>query len=148
MKKFLFITLFLSLACGYADQVSNNQSNNNHYTPLNNSISLNNIRMNVIHTDASGVVNHETIFYFSESNGVISAEYSGGKISQGFLVGKFTNDNQLVFSYCQMQVDGKLDFGTSQCTVSRANNGKIILTEHFEWASRPGEFGTNIFQEM
>lgn len=142
MKKILFFLLVLTY--GFADQIPNNQN----YTHLNNSISLDKVRMNVVQTAASGVVNHETIFYFSQSGNVVTAEYSGGKISKGYLVGKFTNDHQLEFSYCQMQLDGKLDFGSSKCTVSRANNGKILLTERFEWASRPGEFGTNIFEEL
>lgn len=104
--------------------------------------------MNVVKTDACGVVNHETIFHFSQNDGVVEAVYAGGKIQRGFLVGRFAKNNQLIFSYCQMQIDGKLDNGTSECEVSRNEDGKILLTEHFEWASRPGEFGTNVFQEI
>lgn len=111
-------------------------------------INLDNIHMNVIKTDACGVVNHETIFQFSQKNDVFEAKYAGGKIRQGFLVGRFTTENQLIFSYCQIQMDGKLDNGASQCEVSKDENGKIMLTEHFEWASRPGEFGTNVFKEI
>ena len=76
------------------------------------------------------------------------ADYAGGKIQNGFLVGKVTPENKLVFSYCQIQMDGKLDNGVSRCEISKNEEGKITLTEHFEWASRPGEFGTNIFQEI
>lgn len=104
--------------------------------------------MNVPKTDACGVVNHETIFQFRHENNVVKAEYSGGKIQQGFLVGQFTDKNHLRFSYCQMQIDGKLDNGVSECEVSKDADGKIILIEHFEWASRPGEFGTNVFKEL
>jgi hypothetical protein len=112
------------------------------------SITLDGIKMNVIKTADNGVVNHETIFYFSQKDGVVSAEYKGGKILKGFLVGKFPTQNQLEFSYCQMQIDGKLDNGMSTCQLSRNKEGKITLTEHFEWKSRPGEFGTNVFQEL
>ncbi len=132
MRKYYLLLTFLIASVCYADR----------------SISLNDVVMHVIQTDASGVVNHETIFYFLEQNDVVEAEYAGGKIQQGFLVGRFISDNQLRFSYCQMQIDGKLDNGMSECEVSRDENGKIILTEHFEWASRPGEFGTNIFKEL
>lgn len=109
---------------------------------------LDKIRMNVIKTAANGVVNHETIFLFSQKNNVVTAEYAGGKIRMGFLVGKFPTENQLAFSYCQMQTDGTLDNGVSLCELSKNKNGEITLTEHFEWKSRPGEFGTNIFQEI
>ncbi len=109
---------------------------------------LDNVKMNVIQTADNGIVNHETIFLFSQNKNTISAKYAGGKILMGFLVGKFTTDNQFAFSYCQMQTDGTLDNGVSLCELSKNESGKIILTEHFEWKSRPGEFGTNIFQEI
>ena len=109
-------------------------------------IILDRIKMNVIKTAENGVVNHETIFHFSQKDEIVSAEYQGGKILKGFLVGKLSIQNQLEFSYCQMQVDDKLDNGVSICQLSKNENGKIILTEHFEWKSRPGEFGVNIFQ--
>ena len=111
-------------------------------------ISLDRVNMNVISTDACGVVNEQTIFHFSQKDGVVQANYAGGKIKQGYLVGRFTSENQLEFSYCQMQIDGKLDNGASKCDVSKDANGTITLTEHFEWASRPGEFGTNVFKEL
>jgi hypothetical protein len=111
-------------------------------------IYLDNVRMNVVKTAENGVVNHETIFLFSQKDGIVSAEYQGGKISKGFLVGKLPTPTQLEFSYCQMQIDGKLDNGVSTCQLSKNEKGKITLTEHFEWKSRPGEFGTNVFQEL
>ena len=111
-------------------------------------ITLDGVKMNVIKTAENGVVNHETIFRFSQKDEVVSAEYQGGKILKGFLVGKLSIQNQLEFSYCQMQVDGKLDNGVSICQLSQNEKGKIILTEHFEWKSRPGEFGTNVFQQL
>ena len=132
MKVFLYFVLFCVTSFCYGDQP----------------ILLDKIRMNVIKTDACGVVNNETIFTFSQCNGVVVADYAGGKSQRGFLVGKFNAENRMVFSYCQMQLDGKLDNGTSECEISRDENGKITLTEHFEWASRPGEYGTSVFKEI
>ena len=103
--------------------------------------------MNVITTSENGVVNKNTIFEFTQTDELVFAEYKGGQIKKGFLVGNMAGD-QLTFSFCQLQLDGKLDNGCSSCDLSINENGKIILVEHFEWASRPGEFGTNIFQEI
>ncbi|WP_068468843.1 hypothetical protein [Candidatus Protochlamydia phocaeensis] len=111
-------------------------------------INLDGIKMHVIKTAENGVVNQETIFHFSQQEGMIFAEYQGGKIYKGFLVGKLSTPHQLEFSYCQLQLDGKLDNGISTCQLERNKEGKIILIEYFEWKSRPGEFGTNIFQEL
>src|SRR6185503_8946055 len=108
-------------------------------------ISLDNISMNVIKTAPNGVVNEHTIFNFSQTGAIVSATYNGGKIEKGFLVGTMEND-RLHFSYCQLQTDGTLDNGSSFCDLSINAEGKIILSENFEWASRPGETGINIFQ--
>ncbi|MBS0636784.1 MAG: hypothetical protein JSS12_04690, partial [Verrucomicrobia bacterium] len=100
------------------------------------SISLDGIRMHVVQTADCGVVNHETVFSFSQKDGLVTAQYQGGKIAQGFLVGKFLAEDQLEFSYCQMQIDGTVDNGVSTCEVEFSLDGKITLIEHFEWKSR------------
>lgn len=110
-------------------------------------ISLDNVRMHVSKTAEQGVVNQDTIFVFRQIGSQVSAEYSGGQIRKGYLIGLIVN-NKLTFSYCQLQLDDKLDCGTSSCELSRDKNNKIILIEHFEWASRPGEKGTNVFVEI
>lgn len=111
-------------------------------------ISLDAIAMNVVQTDACGVVNHETVFRFSQKDNLVQAVYAGGQIEKGFLIGRFDEPNHLLFTYCQIQLDGTLDNGVSRCEVSKDEEGKILLTEHFEWASRPGEMGINIFKEL
>ncbi len=108
---------------------------------------LNNIQMNVVQTAGNGVVNHETLFNFSQKSNQVQAEYSGGQIAKGFLVGNLKGA-VLEFSYCQLQNDGKLDNGISQAELSRSSGGKLRLTEHFEWKSRPGETGINIFEQL
>ncbi len=102
--------------------------------------------MNVIETSEHGIVNQETIFHFQQQGNFVYANYSGGLIKKGYLVGKMS-DRQLVFTYCQVQIDGVLDNGKSTVEIENLN-GKIRLVEHFEFASRPGVFGTNIFQEL
>lgn len=132
MKKFFRLLALLQTGLIYAGEV----------------ISLDKISMNVVETAANGVVNEETIFHFSQKEDVVTADYEGGKIQKGFLVGKRVGESLLVFSYCQMQLDGRLDNGCSQCEISKNENGEILLIEYFEWASRPGEYGVNILQEL
>ena len=103
--------------------------------------------MNVIETAPNGVVNKETIFHFHQHQNSVHAQYSGGQIENGYLVGKINNDI-LIFSYCQLQIDDVLDNGKSTCKLMYSDSGKIRLVEHFEWNSRPGPNGTNIFEEI
>ena len=111
------------------------------------SISLNDVKMNVISTAKNGVVNDKTIFQFKQDENVVTAHYAGGKIRKGFLVGVVA-ENHLSFSYCQIQTDNRLDNGISNCEISVDIDGKIMLIENFEWASRNGEVGKNIFKQL
>lgn len=102
--------------------------------------------MNVIKTSENGVVNHDTIFSFRQHGTLVSAEYSGGKIAKGHLVGNLI-ETKLTFAYCQVQTDGTLDYGKSLAELE-IKEGKLRLIEKFEWGSRPGETGTNVFETI
>lgn len=110
-------------------------------------LTLDKVKMTVLQTAENGVVNKDTLFMFSQNGNVVQAEYAGGKIEKGFLIGQLAG-SVLQFSYCQLQTDGVLDNGLSTCELSMGDTGKIRLIEHFEWKSRPGEAGVNIFQEI
>jgi hypothetical protein len=110
-------------------------------------MNLDKLKMTVVKTAANGVVNHLTVFTFSQTGNMVSAEYSGGKIAKGYLVGAIT-DNKLSFCYCQLQTDGKMDNGRSDCEIARSEKGKLQLVEHFQWGSRNDETGTNVFEEL
>ena len=102
--------------------------------------------MNVIQTSPNGVVNSETIFSFTQEENLVSANYSGGNIQKGFLIGILKN-YELEFRFVQIQINGKLDGGFSKCSIKLNENGKLQLVEHFFWESQEGS-GTNIFEEI
>ena len=108
--------------------------------------SLHGKRMNVVSTASAGVVNHETIFTFTEEGDVVSAHYAGGKVRLGYLVGLRSGDT-LAFRYAQIDTEGHLDGGESNCELALTPEGKLRLLEHFQWESREG-VGTNIFEEL
>ena len=108
-------------------------------------IHLDGVRMNAITTAPGGFVNASTIFEFHERGSEVWAEYSGGRIARGFLVG--TRDGKsLSFRYCQRQTDGVLDGGASTCEIRR-RDALVRIVERFTWASREGS-GENILQEL
>ncbi len=102
--------------------------------------------MNVIETAGNGIVNDLTIFTFTQTDNLVSATYSGGQILKGYLIGT-VKQNKLSFSYCQLQTNGVMDNGQSECDIL-IENEKLKLVEHFTWASRNGETGINIYQEL
>lgn len=108
-------------------------------------ISLDGLRMHVIRTAELGVVNADTIFEFHQQASEVWADYAGGGVRRGSLIGTLEGAT-LTFRYCQLQSDGKLDGGSSVCEVSE-QQGRIRIVERFQWESRPGG-GENVFEEI
>ncbi len=108
--------------------------------------SLDGLRMNATETAENGVVGEDTIFLFKESGQFVSAEYSGGRVVQGYLVGVRT-ESALIFRYCQFDSDGNLDGGESSCEIEVTGSGGLKVIESFEWASRTGS-GKNVLEEI
>lgn len=101
-------------------------------------------QMNVVKTAAAGVVNSETIFSFRQKDGIVSAEYAGGDIVKGCLIGVLRGAD-LTFRYCQIDRSGNLDGGISKGALSRLSDGRIAMVESFQWSHGAGD---NIFEEM
>ena len=110
-------------------------------------MNLNNVNMNAIKTAPNGVINHLTIFSFSQSGKLVSAVYSGGPIAKGHLVGTMAG-SKLSFSFCQIDINDSHNNGRSECDISFSTEGKLRLTEHFRWDSGDQEPGVNILQEL
>ena len=110
---------------------------------------LNNKTMNVIETSKNGIVNKETIFHFEQNANTVKANYSGGRIREGYLVGQL-NDEILKFTYCQQRITGELDHGESECILSiEKGSGKVKLKENFKMDTEVSkEVGINIFMEI
>ena len=110
------------------------------------SLSLNGLRMCVVSTAECGEVNRETLFEFIQEGSVVSARYAGGKVRLGYLVGAMSAEG-LRFRYVQVDDSGRLDSGYSTCEIRRMATGKMQLIEHFTWNSQEGS-GINIFEEI
>lgn len=108
-------------------------------------ISLDGLRMNAVQTAPGGVVDRATVFQFHQHDQDVWAEYAGGRVRRGYLVGRI-DGARLTFRYCQAQDDGVLDGGRSECEVHR-RDGLVQVVERFQWESRPGS-GENILQEL
>lgn len=109
-------------------------------------ISLDDLKMHAVETDANGVIGIDTIFTFSQTGSKVTADYSGGQIEQGYLVGIVTGD-KLRFTYCQLEKSGKLNCGQSNCELSLSTDSLVQIIEHFQWQSKPGS-GKNIIQQI
>lgn len=109
-------------------------------------LNLDSVRMRVVTVGSTDGIDADTVFTFRQRGANVWAEYSGGNIAQGFLVGAL-DGTVLAFDYIQITHSGRRDKGESSCQLTVSDTGQWRLTERFQWASRP-ESGVNVLEEI
>lgn len=93
-----------------------------------------------------GEIDWSTTFGYNERGGEIWAEYSGGAIQRGFLVGTRDGD-RLDFRYVQLNAAGETSSGRCVSTISVLPDGRLRMDEAWQWESRDGS-GTSSVEEL
>ena len=94
----------------------------------------------------TGQVGSATRFRYHQDNAVIWADYDGGEIVRGFLVG--TRDGErLHFRYAHLSVDGTTASGVCDSRIEVLSDGRLRIEENWAWESRPGK-GTSVIEEI
>ena len=98
-----------------------------------------------VENSETGEVSAQTIFSYHQQRNVIWAEYSGGSIIKGFLLGTIDDNNHLHFDYRHINTDGESRSGS--CSSKPAlENGKLRFYEHWKWTD--GCEGTSVIEEL
>ncbi|NEY32091.1 hypothetical protein GTU99_07765 [Streptomyces sp. PRKS01-65] len=95
---------------------------------------------------APGQVGTRTRFTYHEKDGEVWAEYAGGDVVRGFLVGTREGD-RLDFRYVQLKTDGSTSSGHCRSAVVELPDGRVRLEESWEWESQPGA-GTSVVEQI
>ncbi|MEV0693752.1 hypothetical protein [Streptomyces sp. NPDC050388] len=95
---------------------------------------------------APGQVGTRTRFAYHERDGGIWAEYAGGDVVRGYLVGTREGD-RLDFRYVQLRQDGTTSSGHCVSTVVELPDGRVRLEETWEWESQQGS-GTSVVEQL
>ncbi|MDQ1039208.1 hypothetical protein QFZ75_005624 [Streptomyces sp. V3I8] len=95
---------------------------------------------------APGQVGTRTRFAYHEEDGRIWADYAGGDVVRGHLVGTREGD-RLDFRYVQLKTDGTTSSGHCVSLVAETPDGRVRLAETWEWESQEGS-GTSVVEEV
>ncbi|MEU4088593.1 hypothetical protein [Streptomyces aureus] len=95
---------------------------------------------------APGQVGTRTRFAYHEREGVVWADYAGGDVVRGHLVGTREGD-RLDFRYVQLKTDGTTASGHCVSQVVDLPDGRVRLEETWSWESQPGA-GTSVVEEL
>ncbi|WP_329376106.1 hypothetical protein OG625_01430 [Streptomyces sp. NBC_01351] len=94
---------------------------------------------------APGQVGRQTRFEYHEQDGRIWADYSGGDVVKGFLVGTRADDT-VDFRYVQLRHDGTTASGHCVSLVTKLPDGRLRLEETWVWESQEGS-GTSAVEQ-
>lgn len=94
---------------------------------------------------APGQVGRETRFEYHERDGRVWAEYSGGDVVTGYLVGTRAADT-VDFRYVQLRTDGTTAAGHCVSVVTQLPDGRLRLEETWAWESQEGS-GTSTVEQ-
>ena len=110
-------------------------------------INYNNKVFRVISNAENGETSGETVFHYKQTGPVLTAEYSGGKIKYGHLLGIVDEKGNIEMRYHQVNEKGELMTGICKSTPEILVNGKIRLHEIWKWTSGDKSKGQSIIEE-
>lgn len=99
----------------------------------------------VVNSD-SGEVSGETIFQYFQENELLWAEYAGGAIRKGNIVGRVSPEGVITMHYQHVNTGGEIRSGSCVSVPERLPSGLIRLHESWQWTG--GEAGTSVIEEI
>ncbi len=108
--------------------------------------SLDGLLLAPVADQAPGQVGTRTRFAYHERDGRIWADYAGGDVVRGHLVGTREGD-RLDFRYVQLGHDGTTSSGRCRSQVVLLADGRVRLEESWAWESQDGS-GTSVVEEI
>ena len=96
----------------------------------------------------NGEVNEQTIFTYHQKGKLLWAEYSGGNILKGFLIGTVSINGELDFVYHHMNQVMQVKTGKCHSVPTILEDGKIELSEKWEWTSGNYSEGESLLVEV
>ncbi|WP_426328148.1 n-acetylglutamate synthase [Pedobacter sp. R-06] len=111
-------------------------------------INYNNKLFKPINNTENGETSNETVFRYKQTGNILTAEYTGGKIIFGHLIGLVDESGNIEMRYHQVNNQGELMTGICHSKPERLANGKIRLHETWQWTSGDKSKGQSIIEEQ
>lgn len=96
---------------------------------------------------SNGEVNDKTLFTYHQNGNILWADYAGGEISRGNLIGIVDENNQLDFYYQHINTNNEIRIGRCHSVPEILDNGKIKLFEEWQWLNGDKSKGSSVLVE-
>ena len=107
---------------------------------------FNNKTFSLLENSENGKVNSETQFKYKQEGDLVSADYSGGTIKFGKIIGHL-NNNKLNMLYQCITTENELKAGKAIAKISLTEHNKIKLKLDWEWLDDSDDKGTSEYIE-
>lgn len=111
-------------------------------------INYHNKKFSPVLNSANGETSAETIFEYRQHDNILTAEYKGGDIVKGHLIGLVDEQGNIDMRYHQVNTKGVLMTGKCYSRPEIIGNGKIRLHETWQWTSGDLSSGQSIIEEL
>lgn len=95
----------------------------------------------------NGEVDNRTVFSYHQNKNILWADYSGGEVIKGSLIGTVAKNGELDFYYQHMNIQGQVKVGKCHSVPTILDNGKIELYEEWQWLNGDKSKGSSIITE-
>lgn len=95
----------------------------------------------------NGEVDGNTLFAYHQDDNLLWADYSGGEIIRGHLVGTVAENGELDFYYQHINEQKQVRVGRCHSIPKVLENGKIELSEKWQWLNGDKSEGVSVIVE-
>ena len=96
----------------------------------------------------NGEVSGNTIFSYYQDGNILWADYSGGEVVRGHLIGTVAENGELDFYYQHINVQKQIRVGVCHSVPKVLENGKIELSEKWKWLNGDKSEGSSLLVEV
>lgn len=97
---------------------------------------LNNKKFILFSGSKNGEANPDTVFNYHQEKDLIWADYSGGDILKGFLIGTTCDDISFKFTYQHVNNSMEIMTGICESITYLDVSGRIMISEKWEWTCK------------
>ena len=95
----------------------------------------------------NGEVDNQTIFHYHQNGCVLWADYMGGQIIKGHLIGTVSDNGILDFHYHHINKNKQVKIGRCYSVPYILEDGKIELHEEWQWLNGDRSIGVSVITE-
>ncbi|MDO5522003.1 MAG: GNAT family N-acetyltransferase [bacterium] len=101
-----------------------------------------------INNSENGELDDQTVFSYHQKDNVMWAEYTGGYIIKGTMIGKVATNGELDFTYQHINTSGKIRIGKCHSNPVISTDGKLEMHEQWQWMNGDCSKGYSVVVEQ